>query len=70
MSGICELGFNDYKLHKIDLIAVVENQRSNNVAKQAGFHFDGSIRDIIFLSDGFHDGNIWTLLKDEWTAKR
>ncbi len=69
VSGMCEIGFDDYKLHKIDLIAVVENQRSNNVAKQAGFHFDGSIRATELLSDGFHDSNIWTILSDEWTAK-
>ncbi len=64
--GLCGIGFNEYKVHKIEIMAVVENQRSNNVAKQAGFHFDGSARAIRLLSDGFHDGNIWTLLEDEF----
>lgn len=70
VSGMCDIGFYDYNIHKIEIGAAVENQRSNRVAKKAGFHFDGSFRDIELLSDGFHDGNIWTLLKDEWKSKK
>ncbi|WP_407124354.1 GNAT family N-acetyltransferase [Weissella paramesenteroides] len=66
VSGMCDIGFNDYNVHKIAIKAAVENQRSNDVAKKAGFHFDGSFRDAELLSDGFHDGNVWTLLEDEW----
>lgn len=68
VSGMCALGFNDYQVHKLEIHAAVENQRSNHVAQQAGFHFDGCIRAFELLPDGFHDGNIWTMLSNEWTA--
>ena len=64
--SMCSIGFNDYRLNKIEIIATVENQRSNQVAKEAGFHFDGHIRSVELDQDGFHDGNLWSLLKEEW----
>ncbi len=66
VAGMCDLGFNEYGLHKIDLLTAKDNERSNNVAKKAGFHLDGEIRSVELLTDGFHDGNIWTLLKDDF----
>ncbi|MBU7568776.1 GNAT family N-acetyltransferase [Weissella hellenica] len=64
--GMCELGFNDYHVNKIEIHAAVENIRSNKVAKNAGFHLDGLIRASQLLEDGYHDGYIWTLLKSDW----
>ncbi|MCM6765527.1 GNAT family N-acetyltransferase [Weissella paramesenteroides] len=64
--GMCQIGFNDYKVNKIEIHAAVDNARSNHVAQKAGFHLDGTIRADKLLSDGFHDGNIWTMLKDDW----
>jgi ribosomal-protein-serine acetyltransferase len=64
--GICELGFQNYKLNKIEIHAAIDNQRSNAVAQHAGFHFDGCCRDAVKLLDGYHDGHIWSILKNEW----
>ncbi|HJE96866.1 MAG TPA: GNAT family N-acetyltransferase [Ligilactobacillus acidipiscis] len=66
ISGMCNLGFNDYEVHKIVLCAAVENQKSNHTAQKAGFHLDGVLRADELLQDGFHDENIYSLLKDEW----
>lgn len=66
VSGMCHTGFIDYRVNKIEIHAAIDNERSNHVAQQAGFHLDGCIRANELLSDGFHDGNIWTLLKNEW----
>ncbi|MDN2453466.1 GNAT family protein [Lactobacillus sp. UCMA15818] len=66
VAGICTLGFADYDIHKIEIHAAVENVRSNQVAKKAGFHFDGSLRANELLANGFHDENVWSLLKEEW----
>ncbi|KAA8455749.1 GNAT family N-acetyltransferase [Weissella paramesenteroides] len=68
--GMCQIGFNDYKVNKIEIHAAVDNARSNHVAQKAGFRLDGSIRASELLPDGFHDGNIWTILKDEWENRR
>ena len=63
--GMCELGFTEYQVNKIEIHAAVENARSNKVAKRTGFHLDGLIRASELLEDGYHDAYIWTLLKDE-----
>ncbi|CAM4322621.1 GNAT family N-acetyltransferase [Weissella hellenica] len=63
---MCELGFTEYEVNKIEIHAAVENTRSNKVAERAGFHLDGLIRANERLEDGYHDGYIWTLLKSDW----
>lgn len=63
--GMCELGFTEYQVNKIEIHAAVENARSNKVAERTGFHLDGLIRASELLEDGYHDVYIWTLLKDE-----
>lgn len=70
VSGMCDIGFSDYKVHKIEIRAAVENQRSNHVAQKAGFNLDGLVRANELLSDGFHNENIWTLLSNEWKRKK
>lgn len=70
VAGMCNLAFNDYRLNKVEIHAAVENQPSNRVAKKAGFHFDGSVRAAELLADGFHDENIWSLLKEEWQRQK
>ncbi|MCP0887957.1 GNAT family N-acetyltransferase [Ligilactobacillus sp. WILCCON 0076] len=69
VTGICAIAFEDYQVHKVEIHAAIENTRSNNVAKNAGFHFDGSLRAKELLLDGFHDENCWSLLATEWAQK-
>ncbi|GBG94682.1 ribosomal-protein-serine acetyltransferase [Ligilactobacillus salitolerans] len=70
VTGMCDLGFKEYNLHKIELLTAKDNDRSNHVAKKAGFHLDGEVRSVELLADGFHDGYLWTLLEDEWIIKK
>lgn len=70
VAGMCDLGFTDYHVHKIIIEAAVDNRRSNQVAEKAGFTCDGSVRANMLLADGYHDGNIWTMLADEWQNKQ
>ncbi|WP_333589658.1 GNAT family N-acetyltransferase [Ligilactobacillus acidipiscis] len=67
--AMCHLGFADYAVNKIEIHAATDNPRSNHVAQKAGFHLDGTIRASELLADGFHDGNVWTMLKDEWNKE-
>lgn len=55
VTGMCELGFTDYKVNKIEIHTAVENIRSNKVAERAGFHLDGLIRANELLEDGYHN---------------
>ena len=68
--GLCDLSFTDYDLNTIEIHAASDNLPSNNVAKKAGFHLEGQVRAQELLADGYHDGNVWSLLKNEWQQQR
>ncbi|CAK1224927.1 GNAT family protein [Fructobacillus cardui] len=68
IQGMCNIGFEEYDLHKITIHAAVENTRSNKTAERAGFTLDGTLRQQERLADGYHDENVWSLTKSEWEA--
>lgn len=41
--GMCELGFTDYQVNKIEIHTAIDNKRSNSVAKKDDFHLNGII---------------------------
>ncbi|KRM90138.1 GNAT family N-acetyltransferase [Liquorilactobacillus cacaonum] len=65
LKAMCQLAFDEYQVNKIKVYAAIDNQRSNKVAQNAGFHLDGVLRENILLADGYHDENLWTLIKSE-----
>lgn len=69
VAGMCAIGFQDYQVNKIVIEAAVENAPSNQVAKKAGFHLDGTMRANELLADGYHDGNVWSLLRSDWEKR-
>lgn len=59
------LGFEDYGLNRVIIQAAVDNEASNAVAKRAGFILEGTLRQNELLDDGFHDENLYSLLKED-----
>lgn len=70
LAGMCTLGFTKYKVHKLEIYAAVENQRSNQTAHQAGFHLDKTLPNNAVLADGLHAENVWSLHKNDWEKNR
>ena len=66
VKGMCHIGFTDYQLNRLIIKAAVENEASNAVAKRAGFTLEGIARENEKLKDGFHDENIYSLLRREF----
>lgn len=66
VAGLCTLGFTDYNLQRIELRAAVDNAASNAVARRAGFHLEGSLRQRERLLDGYHDENLYSYLRRDW----
>lgn len=65
VKGLCQLGFESYDLNRIIIQAATDNEASNRVAKNAGFTFEGIMRQNEKLHDGFHDENIYSLLRSD-----
>lgn len=61
--ALVNYGFDEYKLKKMILKIAVDNERSNQVAKNADFKLNRVIKNGLELIDGFHDENEWILLK-------
>lgn len=60
--ALTRYGFTKFKLKKVLLKVAVDNNRSNQVAKNAGFNLNRVIKNGLELNDGFHDENEWILL--------
>lgn len=63
-------GFNDINLHKIEIWAADENEKSKQVPERLGFVKEGVRRDNEFLNGRFYTMVIYGLLKTEWLETR
>lgn len=59
-----KIGFEELDLHKIALLAEVENTASNAVAIHNGFHLDGTLKEHIYSDGKFHDANIYSVVEN------
>jgi len=64
--------FDDLKAHKVVIRAESENQRSQKVARRAGFTYEGTARH--YQPSNAHEGQMadmcfFSLLRSEWEAK-
>jgi RimJ/RimL family protein N-acetyltransferase len=59
--------FADRLVHRLQLAVVVGNEASRRVAEKAGFKSEGIQRDAAWLRGGYHDLEVFSLLRPEWT---
>ncbi|WP_429971033.1 GNAT family N-acetyltransferase [Fructilactobacillus sp. Tb1] len=64
LKALIRYGFNNLQLKKLILKIAVDNDRSNHVAKKAGFTLNRVIPNGLDLNDGYHDENEWILKKE------
>jgi ribosomal-protein-serine acetyltransferase len=62
---VIEFGFDDARLHRIELHAGIDNVASNRIAQKLGFRFEGVMRGRGRGANGFYDMNLYALLADE-----
>lgn len=62
-----DYGFKELNLNRIQIKIGVHNVPSNRVAEKVGFRFEGIERDGERLVSGFHDLNVYSILRREWT---
>jgi Acetyltransferases, including N-acetylases of ribosomal proteins len=58
-----QVGFEQLNLHKIKLMAEVNNTASNNVATNVDFKLEGQLKDEIYSNGAFHDANLYGIVK-------
>lgn len=67
---IIQVGFEEMKLHKVQLRIAVGNIRSERIARNLGFVLEGTLRDEVKVGSRWLDHTVWSLLEDEWWAQR
>jgi ribosomal-protein-serine acetyltransferase len=58
--------FEREKIHRIEILCMTENQPSRAVAERLGFTFEGVLREAVWVTDGYKDHALYSLLAHEW----
>jgi RimJ/RimL family protein N-acetyltransferase len=69
LHAICDFGFGELRLHRIELEVYEGNARARRSYEKAGFLLEGKLRQRHFAEGRHSDVLIMGLLREEWEAK-
>jgi len=58
--------FEELNLHRVELEVVDENMRARRCYEKAGFRYEGTRRQAIFLEGQYHDSHLMGILQEEF----
>jgi diamine N-acetyltransferase len=67
--AICDFGFGQLRLERIELDVYVDNARARRSYEKAGFQVEGTLRHAHFADGRFTDVVRMSMLRDEWIAQ-
>jgi RimJ/RimL family protein N-acetyltransferase len=70
LGAICDFGFGELRLERIDLRYFAGNDRGRRAYEKAGFVHEGTLRHAHFAGGEYLDVHVMSLLRDEWAARR
>lgn len=68
LNAICDFGFGQLRLERIELEVCEPNKRARRSYEKAGFTHEGTLRHAMFAEGEFWDIHVMALLRDEWLA--
>jgi ribosomal-protein-alanine N-acetyltransferase len=68
--ALLDWAFKDLKLNRIQASAEPANTRSLAVMERLGFTREGVLRQLDYYKGAYHDDVMYSMLKEEWKAKR
>lgn len=68
LHAICDFGFGQLRLERIELEVYEPNKRAQRSYEKAGFRLEGTLRHAMFAEGQFWDIRVMALLRDEWLA--
>ena len=66
LSAILTFGFNELRLHRVEAVIDMANERSKNLLLKLGFTYEGNLRQRFLFRGHFEDEYYFGLLNDEW----
>jgi Acetyltransferases, including N-acetylases of ribosomal proteins len=67
-SAICDFGFAELRLERIELDVYADNARAQRSYEKAGFALEGTLRSAHFSQGEYWDVQRMALLREEWLA--
>jgi ribosomal-protein-serine acetyltransferase len=64
--ALVDHAFERWGLNRIEIRIDVENARSRAVVERLGFVYEGTLREALRLTDGFHDDAVYAMLSRDW----
>jgi RimJ/RimL family protein N-acetyltransferase len=68
LNALCDFGFGQLRLERIELDVYADNQRAQRSYEKAGFRHEGSLRHGHFADGRFLDVERLALLREDWLA--
>ena len=68
VNAMVDFGFGSLRLERIWLNVWTENERARRAYEKAGFVHEGTLRHDRYEGGRFTDGNLMSILRDEWLA--
>lgn len=68
LNAICDFGFGELRLERIELQVYAENERGRRAYLKAGFVHEGTLRRARFARGQHQDVHVMSQLRDEWLA--
>ncbi|MGH2463133.1 MAG: GNAT family N-acetyltransferase [Candidatus Limnocylindria bacterium] len=69
LNAICDFGFGELRLERIELQVYAANPRAKRSYEKAGFVLEGTLRHRHFAEGQHEDVLIMSLLREEWAAQ-
>jgi RimJ/RimL family protein N-acetyltransferase len=69
LHAICDFGFGELRLHRIELEVYAPNARARRSYEKAGFVLEGTLRQRHYTEGQYEDVLIMSLLQEEWAGQ-
>ena len=69
VAALTTYGFQTLGLHRIEILAAVDNGRSRSIPERLGFAQESVLRSRTKGAEGFHDAVLYSMLEDGWDPR-
>jgi ribosomal-protein-alanine N-acetyltransferase len=67
---VIDYAFGTLGVNRVEAIHFTRNPASGRVMEKCGMHLEGTLRQARKKNDGYVDVRVYSILRDEWTARR
>lgn len=63
---LIDIGFTDHRLHRIFATCDPRNTASEHILRRVGMSYEGRLRHVLLVRDGWRDSLLFSVLESEW----